>query len=209
MTIWTRFAGCVCVLVLASALATVAAGALNTPQPAWFLIMFELVIAAGCGWAAATTLPGGPAGREHVAITLVCVALCVFVGSVLGYLSVNGRVWNIGLRSHLLTRVAAAGLIGAAAAWETLRYDATRAVRRLAVGCVLIVPALAAAALVYQGVGMGRVAALPAPVRVSGACVAFVVWCGLLAAGAHQVFAAFEGAMAARRREGEPATRAN
>lgn len=204
MMIMLRAVGVLCGLLALSAAATVVASALNAPQPAWFLTLFELVILLACLWGmrAALGAPGAhdAAGHGVVVMTLVCVALCVFVGSVLGYVSVNGRVWDVSLRPHVYVRVGAAALIALVSALAALRHDWPRSVKRVLLGVAMVLPALLVAGLLYRGVGTARLAALPPFVRVGGACLGFVVWCGLLAAGVHAIFRGFEGSCAAARR---------
>ncbi|MFN0012368.1 MAG: hypothetical protein ACKVS8_12075 [Phycisphaerales bacterium] len=182
-------------LILLSSLGLAGVAALTSPQPAWFLLMFEIVIACACVWGVRACL-----GTETVlAISLVCVAICVFVGSTLGYVSVNGTVAGVGLKWHLLARWAAAGLLALVAAAETLRHDAPRSLLRVALGIVLMVPVLVVAGLVYRGVGSAQIAALSGLWRVVGACVAFALSTALLAAGTHAIMQGFEGALAAAR----------
>ena len=198
MAIFIKAVGMLCLLLTLSAAAMVAASALNAPQPAWFLMMFELVILLACVWGARAALRPGDGGI--MATTLVCVSLCVLVGSVLGYVSVNGKVWGVGLKPHLYARLGAAGLMALASSLETLRHDWPRSVKRVALGLVLALPALIVAGALYKGVGVARLAALPPFVRVGGACLGFVAWCGLLAAGVHAIFRGFEDSLAAVRR---------
>lgn len=201
-----RAVGVLCGLLALSAAAMVVAAALNAPQPAWFLMMFELVILLACVWGMRAVFGAGRvdegAGGGAAPVTLVCVSLCVFVGSVLGYVSVNGKVWDVGLVPHVYARVGASALIALVSALDALRHDWPRSVKRVLLGVALVLPALVVAGLLYRGVGTARLAALPPFVRVGGACLGFVAWCGLLAAGVHAVFRGFEGSLAAARRPG-------
>ena len=99
MAIFIKAVGMLCLLLTLSAAAMVAASALNAPQPAWFLMMFELVILLACVWGARAALRPGDGGI--MATTLVCVSLCVLVGSVLG----RADGWPVGC------------LVGAAVGW--------------------------------------------------------------------------------------------
>ncbi len=188
-----RVLAALCALVLLSSLGLAGVAGLTSPQPAWFLLMFEVVIASACVWGVRACLGTG----QDLAISLLCVAICVLVGSTLGYVSVNGTVAGVALKWHLLARWAAAALLALVAAAETLRHDAPRSLRRVGLGVALVVPVVVAAGLVAKGVGGAQFAALSGLWRVVGACVAFAVCMGLLAAGTHAIMQAFEGALVA------------
>lgn len=161
-------------------------------RPAWALFGFEVVIAVSCVFGVQF---GRGRYRDAPGLALACVACSVFVGSVLGYLSLQPPVLGgVVLKPFLAARVLAAALIaGAGAACVLSRHP--RSWRLAITGSLLGAPVVAAGAIgvVPSLRGLGAPLAGLGPMAQLGVgVVLFVVLGALLCASAHLIIRAFE-----------------
>jgi hypothetical protein len=182
-------------LTLLSALAGAGAALVANARPAWGLLGFEIVIAVAAVFG--LLMAGGRGGRyrEGPGLAAACIAGTFFVGSVLGYLSLQPpTLGGVGLKPFLAVRLLASAAVAAAGAYCVLSRH-PRSWRLLLIGLLLGAPVVGAAAVValpqLRGVlapiaGAGTVAQLGAAVG------AFVILGALLCASADFIIRAFE-----------------
>ncbi|MFM9994198.1 MAG: hypothetical protein ACKVU4_00185 [Phycisphaerales bacterium] len=180
------------VAVACSALAGAVLALTANVRPAWALFGFEVVIAVSCVFGVQF---GRGRYRHAPGMALACVAGSVFVGSVLGYMSLRPpALGGVGLKPFLAARVLVAGLIAGAGAacvlsrhpksWRLAITGAVLGAPVMAAGAIAVIPALRGLAAPLTGMGpMGQLAA---------GVGLFVVLGGLLCASAHLLIRAFE-----------------
>ncbi len=182
-----------CLLTGISALAVLGM-ALLSPPVSWFLVGFEIVIAAASFMGVATGLGRH---RDGPAMALLCVAGAVGVGSLLGYIGSGGTLLGWGLKPLLMARLADAATIAGASGLIVLARRPRDAVPMVAKG-LLICGALAGM-LLAAWLFRASIAGAPGPVR--GALMACIGVGGivLISAGAHYLIRGFSlGSMADR-----------
>lgn len=136
-----------CAAVLATALAGAAASAANSPKSAWFTFGFEGVIAVA-GLFGVLTATGRLRGSP--ALCYACVAGCVALGSLLGYLGVKGVLMGVGLKPMLAARAALALGLAAYASHLVFRASGKAAYKSFLLGMLLGLGALAPMAAAWS-----------------------------------------------------------
>ena len=185
-------------LLAISALILAGFGATANP-PAWFVVGFEAVVLVAAGFGILFGLGRFP---HAPAMTLALLAGSVGLCSLLGYLStgVSGHVVGpIPLKPVVGLRIAAAGLLGLGAAVAALGMNPGHW-RRGVLGLALVAIPTALGAVVLVGPGrplVGAITSLGVIVTAAAATLAFLVWVGLVSAGAHLVITTFERALPA------------
>jgi hypothetical protein len=183
-------------------LAALAMGPLSliaSTKPAWFFFGFEVVILAPATFAVLYAL-----GRwtRYAAIGLTCIAGAIFMASSLAYLSLpagkfgsaGGPVGEIGMKSWLAARLAAAAAVAVIALVVALQRDRDRW-KRFLVGAALAAVALASVGGFYFMRGSPILAPRQGAtdlIRLGalgiGACLLLAMVC----AAAHLIIRAFE-----------------
>ncbi len=185
-------------VVLLSALAMIAACLFLAMVPPWSMLGFEVVVALACVLGVLNSR-----FRSAPALTLLCVASCVFAGSVLGYVGVRGVLdrgneVRVALKPWLVGRLAAAALLVALAAWTVLRRDrrAVALALRAAIWALpVVIAGLLAAGVLAAGPGtavMRAIEALPGWARAGTYLILGLVLAVSLCASGHFLIRAFE-----------------
>lgn len=180
-------------------ISALALAGLAASSAVWFVLGFELVLAAS---AVIGLLFGLGRFPQAPAMTLTLLAGAVATCSVLGYLSTGAIGHTIGplpLKPVLLARLAIAGILGLGAVLAALGPH-SGPWGRLALGAAMILLPTAAAAALFAGPGqsvVGAVASMGAAVAAAAATAAFLTWVGLVAAGGHMIITTFERALPA------------
>lgn len=180
--------------VLLSAAGGMLAALAANDRPAWGMFGFEAVIAVA-GVFGVLMAGGGGRFREGPGLAAACIAGTFFVGSVLGYLSLQPpRLGGVGLKPFVAGRVLAAAVVALAGAYCVLSRH-PRSWRLLLTGLLLGAPVIAAGAVV----ALPPLRGLLAPVTGAGTVVqmgaalgAFIVLGSLLCASADFIIRAFE-----------------
>lgn len=175
-------------LMLLSCLAGIAAGMANSPKPAWFFVMFEVLGILPSVFAilfALRRIPGSPT------MTLACIAGSIFVVAVLGGFSIQWQVAGIGLKVPEAIRILAATLLGISAVsiaigpdrsnWTTLAWGAV-----FAVGFAVVV------GIAWKVLGPGGSGpSMPGGLRLLLVAIAYLLATALLAATVQVIVRAF------------------
>ena len=180
-------------VVLLSALAMIAACLFLAKISPWSMLGFEVVVCVACVFGVLNTR-----FRAAPALALLCVASCIFAGSVLGYVGVRGVLdrgneVRIALKPWLIGRLTASALLVGLAAWTVLRRD-PRSVALAGRAVLWGVPVLLAGVLAAgPGAALLRVIeALPGWVRAGAYLVLGLVLAVSLCASGHFLIRAFQ-----------------
>ncbi|MBX9736829.1 MAG: hypothetical protein K2X32_07875 [Phycisphaerales bacterium] len=181
-----------CILVVSACvlLSAIGTGAVAVFQakPAWFLLLFEIVVAAAGVFGvliARGRFQNGPA------IALASVAVCVGAASLLGFVGAGQAAGGFSLKGWFLARLFAAAVFAMAAGGILLARSGKPALRSLAVGLVLsaIFGGLLVGAMAVMGSKMW--AGLPGAGRVAIVLAAGAVLLAVFSAAVHWVIRAF------------------
>lgn len=186
-----------------SALVVAALALLQRPSPAWFLAWFELVVVAAGIFG---VLVGRGRFREGPAITLLCIAGVVAVGTLLGYLSAGRELMGVSLTGLLLARAAGAAVFAAAAGADVLLREPRRSVPMLCKGIAAGVPVMIVLVLAARGSMLSQVSGWHPLAQVAFWLLGFAVFAALACASAHWVIRSFQIGveLAEARRTGSP-----
>lgn len=187
-----------CALTGLSAVLGFFAALLNRPTsdgpiaPAVFSAGFELVTLVACGFVVYAILRGARDGR---AMTLLCAAGAVGAGGLLMSIAAGGELFGTPLRPLVYARGGVAALLALAAALDVIALRPAQASRLLAFGFVLLLPVAAIAYFALTGTLSARLAGVHDLARIGIAFAIFILFCGLLSAGTHQIIRAFQVAL--------------
>jgi len=185
---WFRgVVGVVCAAVVLSALATVGLAFVQA-KPAWFLLMFEVVVATAGVFGVLLAMNRF---RAAPAMTLACVSVCIGAASLLGYVGTGKTVAGFNLRAWFAARELAAVVLAAAAGAILVARSGRPALRSLAIGFLLTA---IFGGLVVASVALAKASfwiGLPGAAKVGIVLAGGALLLGVFAAAVHWVIKAF------------------
>lgn len=171
------------------AISSLAAGAMAIIQPraSWVMFVFEFIILVSAVFG--IRIARGK-HNDGPATGLVCIAGCIAVAALFGYIGGGRTLFSIDTRPLLVARAGAAAILTALAAWLVLSRDPKTTIRPFIYGCItgLPVPILLIAIWKLRS----KLGAMSDVLVMGIAILAFVLITGLLAASVQFLVKAFE-----------------
>jgi len=177
--------GILCAVTGLSSLALLGVALLNQPT-SWFLVGFEVVIAVA---ATMGVLAAMGRFREGPALTLLCIAGAVGVGSLLSYIGAGKFLAGQSLRPYLMIRLADAALFALAAGVIVLARSPREALPALVKG--LLFGAVLCGIVAGAWVSRGWISSSAGPARAAIFIAMGIASISLIAASGHYLIRAF------------------
>ncbi len=185
---WFRgVVGAVCGAITISALAT-GGLALAQAKPAWFLLMFEIVVVTAGVFG---VLLATGRFRGTTAMTLACVSVCIGAGTLLGYVGTGKTVAGFNLRNWFLARELGAAILAAGAGAVLIVRGGRPSLRALSIGAVLTA---IFGGLVVASVGLSNTSLwidMPGAAKVAIVLAGGALMLGVFSAAVHWMIKAF------------------